>query len=298
MFDMVDPFGLPERFAIVGWELKANAATPVFAGLNILIESATACAPGHTFSLTMTHYLQEDEAWFGPVGFLILFPAILLGLFFGIKKKEPIRLSIFLAAVGFLICDVLFRPGWDPYQGRYFIPVVLIAAPLLALWIPSGWRRWLIGTSIIILSIMVLYKTTFSNPAKPLRNMENLYPPNPKLAVVWGLDRIEKISLQSGSIQGVCRLVEEIVPTDARLGIATTETYYQEYCFFGENFTRALVPIYPPERVEDVEWLLDEEQIEFLLVKTSNIYPAFLPAGFSGVAKDGEWNIYQWVGAE
>ncbi|MAT43977.1 MAG: hypothetical protein CL609_16710 [Anaerolineaceae bacterium] len=294
LYQMADPIGLPERFAAAGIDIKASLAGPVFNALNIPIESDIATAPGHPFSFTMKHYLQEDEAWFGPIGFLILIPAVILGLIFGIKRKEPIRISIFLVAFGFLICDVLFRPGWDPFQGRYFIPVVAVAAPLLALWVSPGWWRRLIGLFIVLVSIVVLYKTTFSNPAKPLRSMENLYPPNPKLEVIWGLDRMEKITLQSGGTTFLCRMVDEVIPQDAIVGIATTETYYQEYCFFGEHFTRTLVPVYPSDRIEDEEWLRNDQHIDFLLVKETDEYPPFIPDNYFKRDKKGNWAIYEW----
>ncbi len=296
IYQMIDTIGLPARFATIGIQLKASILGPLFAALNIPVESPRVVAPGHRFSLTMQHYLQEDEAWFGPIGFLILIPAMMIGLLVGIKRKEPMRITIFLIALGFLICDTLLRPGWDPYQGRYFTPIVIIAAPLLVGWLSPGWRRWVIGTSIMIVSIMVLYKTTFSNPAKPLRDMQHLYPPNPDIHIIWDIDRIDKITLQSGGMNAICRFVEKHIAQDATLALASPQSYYQEYCFFGENFTRRLVPVYPPERVEDRDWLRTENQVDYLLVRETKEYPAFIPEGFYEIGTKSKWVIYKWVG--
>ena len=296
MYQAADPTGLPQGLADAGLQIKADLSRPVFKAINIPIESSIGLTEGHTFSLDTQYYLQEDVAWYGPVGFLILFPAMLVGLVWGIKKKEPIAISIFLVSLGFLLSDALLRPGWDAYQGRYFIPVVTVATPLLALWLIPGWRRWFFGLTIVTLSMIVMFRTTFTNPAKPLRDMSNLYPNNPNLPLVWDLDRIGRISIQSNSMDPICRMVEENVPTDAVMGIATQLSYYREYCFFGEYFNRFLVPIWPSERVEETEWLVEEQAIEYLLVVKADDYPRILSPGFKEMAQSGEWVLYRWEG--
>ena len=296
MYQAVDPIGLPRGLEDAGQQIKANLARPMFTALNIPIESSKGLTEGHTFKLDTRYYLQEDVAWYGPVGFLILFPAMLVGLIWGIKKKESIAISIFLVGLGFLLSDALLRPGWDAYQGRYFIPVVTLAAPLLAIWLVPGWRRWFFGLSIIALSMIVMYRTTFTNPAKPLRDMANLYPVNPLLPVVWDLDRIGRISIQSNKMDPVCRIVEQYVPADAVMGIATQLSYYREYCFFGEYFSHILVPIWPAERVEEIDWLVEDQKVEYLLVVTVDGYPANLSPGFKKLAQSWEWILYHWEG--
>ncbi|MFC2064212.1 glycosyltransferase family 39 protein [Chloroflexota bacterium] len=296
MYQAVDPMGLPKKYEDLGVQIKADLARPVFTALNIPIESSKGLMEGHTFKLDTRYYLQEDLAWYGPVGFLILFPAMLVGLLWGIKKKESIAISIILVSLGFLLCDALLRPGWDAYQGRYFIPVVILATPLIALWLIPGWRRWFFGLSIIALSMVVMYRTTFTNPAKPLREMTYLYPPNPELRVIWEVDRIERISFQSGNSRLVCLMVDQEVPDDAVLGIATQLSYYREYCLFGENFSRKLVPIWPAERVEETEWLVEEQEVEYLLVVINDSYPEYLSQGFKEISQSGDWILYHWEG--
>ncbi|MFC2029087.1 ArnT family glycosyltransferase, partial [Chloroflexota bacterium] len=187
MYQAVDPSGLPRQLEDAGVELKADLARTLFNTVNIPIESSRGLVEGRTFNLDTRYYLQEDTAWYGPVGFLILFPAMLVGLMTGIKKRESITSSIFLAALGFLVSDALLRPGWDAYQGRYFIPVVSLATPLLVFWLVPGWRRWIFGLAIASLAITVMYRTSFTNPAKPLREMTNLYPPKSIPACYLGI---------------------------------------------------------------------------------------------------------------
>src|SRR3990172_928729 len=292
VYQAMDPSGLPERVEHEILLIKAKIARPVFNALAIPIESSFGTAEGHTFSLDSNNPLQEDVAWYGPVGFLILFPAILVGLLWGIWKKDSIAISIFLVASGFLLSDALLRPGWDAYQGRYFMPIAIVAAPLLVVWLVPGWRRWFFGLLLVFLAMTVMYRTTFTNPAKPLRDLGSAYPANPNLPLIWDLDRIGKISIQSGGSEAVCRMVDEMVPDDTVMGIATQLSYYREYCFFGEHFIRELVPVWPAVRVTDTKWLVEEQKVEYLLVAGDDDYPGSLPGGFKETAESGEWTLY------
>ncbi|MFC2029086.1 hypothetical protein ACFLTX_04060 [Chloroflexota bacterium] len=91
-------------------------------------------------------------------------------------------------------------------------------------------------------------------------------------------------------------MVDQQVPEDVVLGIATKSSYYQEYCFFGEFFNRELVPVWPAERVENTTWLVGEKMVEYLLVETSEGYPAALSPSFNEISQSGDWILYHWEG--
>ena len=80
MYQAADPAGLQQGLANAGLQIKADLSRPVFKAINIPIESSISLTEGHTFNLATQYYLQEDVARYGPVGFLILFPAMLVGL--------------------------------------------------------------------------------------------------------------------------------------------------------------------------------------------------------------------------
>ncbi len=292
LYQAADLGGLPESLVKSGIQLKAAIARPLFDLLGLPLESSAAVAHQHVFQYEMRQYLQEEQAWYGPIGFLVLVPLTLWGLISGIRRRDALRCAVFLAAVGFLVTIVLFKKGWSPTQGRYFMPVAAVSTPLLAFWLRRGWQRGL-GWLLMALALGVMFRATFTNPAKPLRDIRAIYPPNPNIETIYKLDRVQLITLQSGGTAGLCRLVERDVPPDGSLGIATQDEYYQEYCFFGEHFTRHLTAVYPPERVSDSAWLR-EQGVEYLLVHEAQGYPAYLDPAFQALDRSGEWLLYRW----
>ena len=57
-----------------------------------------------------------------------------------------------------------------------------------------------------------------------------------------------------------------------------------------------LIPIWPTERVNDTNWLVNDEKITYLLVAQTDDYPGNLSSGFREISKSGEWILYEWKG--
>jgi hypothetical protein len=280
LFQMVDPTGLSSPLWRWGIKIRAIAGGELFRLLNIPIEADIYNTWPHKFSLSKAYLFQEDESWFGILGFFILIPTFVIQSIMGFVRKEPIRISIFILSITFMIFLTLLRPGWDPYQGRYFLPIVLICSALSYTWFSNKLLRWIMGPLTLVFGMMILYNGILFNPAKPIVDRPipifYRYPEDPgyeqirRGTKIDELNRLEKISLQTFSNYRLCEIVEQNVPIDATLGYAISENYYQEYCFFGENFTRKLLPIYPIEKVRDESILLENEIDYLLLFKASN----------------------------
>ena len=92
-------------------------------------------------------------------------------------------------------------------------------------------------------------------------------------------------------------MVDAKVPADATLGLLTFGNF-QEYPFFRENFSRKLVQIYPPERIQDVRWL-KSQGIEYVLVLSPvGTPPINAPAELDPVEKVDAWTLLSWVNAD
>ena len=102
---------------------------------------------------------------------------------------------------------------------------------------------------------MTLFMSIYSNPAKSFWGYK----------AFWIQHRFDSISAQSYDTKEMIYLVDQTVPEDGVLGIATTSNVYYEYGLFGENFTRRIVPIFPDEKVCDNQWL-KENAIQYILV--------------------------------
>jgi hypothetical protein len=69
---------------------------------------------------------------------------------------------------------------------------------------------------------------------------------------------------------------------------------FLEYPFFREDFSRKLVQIYPPERLQDRAWLRGQG-IEYVLVVGSEDMPQLvLPPGLVPFAGVGQWTLLVW----
>jgi hypothetical protein len=230
------------------------------------------------------YVLQEDAGWYGPLFAGLALPALFYQLYHGIRKKDALRVGIFVLALAFLLVDATFRPGWDHYQGRYFIPVVTIATPAIAFIArPGRWptvARWI----ITILALVITTNTFLLGNGKPVSGEY----------AIWNMGRIDQVTAQNFSMRETAHMVEANVPADTTLGLLTFGSF-QEYPFFREDFSRRLVQIYPPERIHDMAWL-KAQGIEFVLVLApQGSPPANAPAELVPVANLGDWTLLAWT---
>ena len=267
LYQLADPSGLPSPFWRWGIKARAIAGKAVFNVINLPIESNSYLAPGHEFSLEKATLLQEDEAWYGLIGFFVIVPTLLIMTLFYLKEKEPISISIFLVTAGFFITDTLLRPGWDPYQGRYFMPVALLCTALFALWFNHKILRWIIGPFSVLIGLSILFNVMLFNPVKPILTKPLAYfyryPADPGYKELGysqpakELSRLENLTIQSRGNLTICQFIDETVPPDAVLGYASTANYFQEYCYFGETLERTIIPIHPDSMLYNEQELLE-----------------------------------------
>ena len=258
LYQMADVSGIPDPLWGYGVKAKAEIVRPIFSLLGLPVESDIGVSQSHHFLLRTRYDLQEDFAWYGPVGFFILMPGLLFSLLNGIKKKKsyPAIVAVFFCL--YLTMVVFFRPGWDPYQGRYFMPIVAMATPLAGDWIMNRKIRSWIGWSVSIIAFSVMLSSILYNPAKSVIGQHQ----------IWNLNRNQMLSLQNTFYENSLDVFSDTVPKDATIGIATAKPYYLDYFLFGPNFTRTVIPLYPPEQVENEDFL-KENNITYLIVYRS-----------------------------
>ncbi len=282
-YQAIDPTGLPDPLTGYGFKLKALLVGKLTGLVGFAVEAPVAVAPRHSFFLRERYIMQEDAAWYGPVFAFLVLPALLYQFIVGIKTREPLRITIFVFGLTFWLLDAALRPGWDPFQGRYFIPVVIIATAMLAFLFQSGRRMAVLRWLVVILALTVLTNTFLWNAAKPVSGEGN----------IWTSDRVDMLTQQSFYMREPVRLVEKHVPADATLGLLMYDTFL-EYPFFREDFSRRLVHIYPPERVLDVEWMKGQG-IEYVLFLRKDTLPQVkIPQELVPFAGEGRWSLLVW----
>src|SRR5258706_5487 len=220
-YQSLDSSGLPRPLDGYSHKVKMRLAQAFFKAIGFEeIEGTAYTAPGHIFSFSQKNINEESNAWYGPLSVLLIFPALLIQSWRGFRQHNWLLLGSGIALLIFLPLEIILRPGWDPFQGRYFAPLVALCAPLVAMWFKEKGNsvyEWLIGgLAIVIISVTLLY-----NPSKPTfgKFADEFH--------VWNNSRIFIQNIQRKDKRDVYRIVEKIVPADATFG------YYISFFILG-----------------------------------------------------------------
>lgn len=287
LYQSVDNSGLPEAAGDFLTRAKNKSIGTVLRFLNPNLETDQYIAATHQFNYRKPNVLGEDSSWFGPVAGILFIPMALYQLVQAFSKRDPWRGGFVGIVILYWLLDAWLRPGWDPYQGRYFIPAAGLMAAFLAGLVKPGWFSRTLSTLIAVFSIIILVTTAIYNPGKsPIVKIEGIRSVNENISLMFKMDWISQVTLQLKSVADLARLVDENVPTDAVVGwYAGTAP---EYPVFGEHFTREIIPIHPPELIHDRKWLA-QQNIEYILMDVNLFEPPFPP---DYTEKD---SIFNWL---
>ena len=279
-YQLLDFSWLPQPVQQALVSAKAGLARVVFTPLGLNLEGDIATLDAHRFTWGRLYQLQEDEAWFGLIGGLLIFPTSLAAFVQGLKRKDILRIMPFGFFVTVLITCSLIRPGWTPFDGRYFMPLAAMCTAFLPLWLQGkgakGVEAIVVAVSICSMAMVVLF-----NPAKQVIGG----------AAIWKMNRIDMLTRQSYSSKEMLYLAEAI-PSGATVGVAAKPQNYQEYGLFGADFSRKVVNIDPLENIADLHWL-DARGVKYLLVKASDVGGLQPPQEFRYIDSLGDWILYQ-----
>ncbi|HOF25283.1 MAG TPA: glycosyltransferase family 39 protein [Anaerolineaceae bacterium] len=279
-YQLLDFSWLPQPVQQALVSAKAWLARLVFTPLGLNLEGDIATLDAHRFTWGRLYQLQEDEAWFGLIGGLLIFPTSLAAFVQGLKRKDILRIMPFVFFLTVLVTCSLIRPGWTPFDGRYFMPLAAMCTAFLPLWLQGksakGVEAIVVAVSIFSMAMVVLF-----NPAKQVIGG----------AAVWKMNRIDMLTRQSYSSKEMLYLAEAI-PSGATVGVAAKPQNYQEYGLFGEDFSRKVVNIDPLENIADLNWL-DARGVKYLLVNANDVGGLQPPQEFRYVDSLGDWILYQ-----
>jgi len=285
LYQSADPTGIPFNYRGYFTDAREKVAALLFGVLQIPVESEKAIEH-HNFSLSNTPIIHEDTAWFGVLGFFLVF----LALFEAprsIKKKNVFSMSLFLISLSVTFSILFFRNSWTPHQGRYMLTVFSCLTPFYASIYQSDFKkknlvRIFIIFSIVIFALISSRTIILDNSGKPLR-WKN---------IVLNGTRLQHYRFSSGQLWLIVDFVDDNVPEDAVLGLAIGRSW--EYPYFKEGFTRKLVPIYPIEQLDNKEWL-SEQNINFILLNTAVYKITDAPTDFDAISYFDGYLIFKRV---
>jgi hypothetical protein len=324
LYQFISFDSLPVPWGQKAIELKSQVFSGIDGMLLLNLESAVAVKdPSQLFSYTAPPKFNEDEAWFGFACALAIFPTVVIGLIKGIKGKSFYVIALLILGISFSICEILLRPGWHPFEGRYYSLMVAVLSPLTVfLFTQRNFSRIYI-VIVSLIALVTLFFAVFSNQSKPVLGkiyfdskyiqLENAYKPGGPV-----LDGIRKIPLKFYSLMyysfpfvksiadyddvelrtlsfqehhtKIVYSVNQIVPEDGRMGIMLVNQDF-DYVFFGSKLTRVLVNINPDDRLFDKKWI-EDQKLPYILIshyKRFPILPDFLDLK---VSVDG-WGLFK-----
>jgi hypothetical protein len=257
---------------------KAEIFGAITRKLSIDLESTDYLQPGfdvgEKFQYFKKSLLSEDTSWFGPLSFV----CIPIAFFVSVFSKQKNRTAYAFFALFFFVAYALFiivqRRGWDPYQGRYYILPMLVAAPLLA-GLTSGGVVVRRSTSVLLgfISCILIFNALMFNLSKPFITERTLVTVEAKVIPAIPANGYPGQKLRSIVQNQVTRLYPYVAP---RLNIIDS-TYYEQL-YYQDNSTVAnaefINKVIPPGT--DITILIDRSVIEFSLFgvnKTRNVFP-------------------------
>jgi hypothetical protein len=288
MYQALDTSGLPRPLDGYAHKVKLRLVRPLFQWIGFdEIEGTAYTAPGHSFNFEDKNINEESHAWYGPLSFLLLFPAIVIEFWRGIRTRNYLLLAPGIALLVFLPMEIVLRPGWDPFQGRYFAPLIALVSPLMGFWFKekgSAVHEWLISG----MAVMILFVTLLYNPSKPTlgKFADELR--------VWNNDRIFIQTIQRKNNREMYYMVEKFVPSDSSLGYFTP-FFILDYPLFGEKLERNLVPMVTRSQISDIHWLREQEIDYLLLPKRDEDPPP--PSEYQLISSWPGWRLYAYMPA-
>jgi len=318
-YQSLDFSGIPPIVTDNLMTAKASFFQPIFSSFGMNLESNIAVQkPESLFSFLENPPIQEDQTWYGILGFFLLLPLSIWQFIQGVRLRDPFRIGLVIMAFCYALCVITFRPGWTPNQGRYFIPAVTLTAPFIASIVRHG-RGWkILDWMILVLSVIGFSVVTVNNSSKPLisyshireaikpliryDNPQNIkrinslvryYFPNEK--DIWELDPTYLQLFQNGMAVRPINLVQQYVPEDASLALGFAN-YLPVFPFFGQHLTRTLFPVYPPDKLQEEQWFRDNK-IEYLLLHLNDKLMPTPPSWLIPYQRSGEWQLFypEWM---
>ena len=308
--------GLNSKMSTSLTKIKAAAFKALTSLFHIDLEKEVFLQPGYSpserFGYLTIPALTEDTAWFGPLSVLLAFIAFFLVLIQKNKERKEYLLVMLALNFSYSLAILIQRPGWDPYQSRYFLAIFLPVMPLIGVCTPEKKILKEITTlAISICFICLTFNIVFFNESKPLITASTIVtwqnqviqkmPQNnevEKKILMKAINYTGKLStgmLQRQSILSLpyyeqmfysnqgdlenLELVNSVLPADQPLYLLISSSII-EYPLFGVERTRDLFPITDPAQTPLAGYLLilnsrQDNLLGLTLIKSNSTYSIY-----------------------
>jgi hypothetical protein len=277
-YQFVGVDGLPRSIQPIIVQAKKSVFQSILDPLGLDLEKEVFIPPGFDDS-EIFHYntiptLTEDNAWFGPFAFLLLPAAIVFAFFSKNKQRKKYALVCTINSLVYTFLIFIQRPGWDPYQGRYFILAVIPFVPLVSMLIPKQkWVRNVVIAILLPISMLLIINTLFYNDSKPIitartqndvinsfisplpenngfqkfvkKSLLKFTYPNEyssKLVNIYEATYYDRLFYSNKSLSKDIEFINQHIPEGEPIAVMIPRGPL-EYALFGKNRSRSLYPI-------------------------------------------------------
>jgi hypothetical protein len=170
--------------------------------------------------------IHEDHVYFGPVGLLLAYPAIAIGM---IRRRDALFWAFALASMCFVVSQAAGGP-YDPWRGRFFTGMLLFMAPAAAFVVGAPRRN----VTVALVSVLLMVAVT--SGLNSIVNRENSNFP-----AILSMSRVAQLTRNRPAVHEAVENYERLVPPGSQvLSILQPDSY--EFPFFGEKLNRHLIP--------------------------------------------------------
>ena len=199
------------------------------------------------FSYAHRTIADEESSYWGILGFALIWPSVWVAL---LRKRVAGDVKTFAAAALLFFLVISLAMPYDWWHGRFFIACAIYAAPVLGCTLYASRR---LATRVYVAAVVILgcvsallgalacksyALTTTDGFGKPLATSTfALHAEDPVLA------RRAQLTREAPGFYDGLRVYDQLVPPTATVGIDAERKYLPEYLFFGEHYTRRIIPI-------------------------------------------------------
>lgn len=307
--------GLPRSIQPTLTHIKENIFTAILQPSGLNLEKKVFLQSGYdeneSFQYQAIARLSEDTAWFGPFAILFIPLSTILCFFSKNNLRRNYAIICFINSIFYLFLVIIQRPGWDPYQGRYFILSLFPFIPLVSMLLSKKviFRGIVIGIFLPI-SLLLIINTILLNDSKPIitartqndiinifinplpensgiqkffkKTLLKLTYPTPyssQLVNIYEATYYDRLFFSSLYSVKDIEFVNKILPEGEPLSILITRSPI-EYALFGKNRSRIVNPIAE---------ISDARQGYVLVSNSLNLTP---PSKMKLLGKNSSYSIY------
>jgi hypothetical protein len=207
--DILEPIGDAGRWTFDTLDVPVNPAESTLQG----------------FAFTVNTEAEEDNSYFGPLGFLLLVPLSVVFLFAFAARRAGRAQAALAASLPLYVVGLALAYRYNPWIGRFMLTPVALTMPLAA----AVYRFRALAALVAVVGVATVFVAHRHSTTHPTGGDGQ--------PAVWRLDRASTMALRFPPMRETLRGVAATIPEDATILALVGEDDFV-YALYGPNLTR------------------------------------------------------------